>query len=196
MFSYYQLDHLLDICPGEVLLDRPVFLCPIFWGTTRLICRVAVQAWNPTDNGGVLLFLCIPYFSIVGGIASFFFFSSKVGCSWLYGLMSESLIWFHWSKYLFITYPALFLVSSSYPVLTLINITYLLLMIFFIYVHSKYCPLSGRPSKSSSSHSPSPLPLRGWSPTQPNYSPHAPPSLSPFLGVRILSKLQLTVTWQ
>ena len=27
---YLHLEHLLDICPGEVLLDRPVVLCPIF----------------------------------------------------------------------------------------------------------------------------------------------------------------------
>jgi hypothetical protein len=25
----YQLEHLLDICPGEVLLDPQVILCPI-----------------------------------------------------------------------------------------------------------------------------------------------------------------------
>jgi hypothetical protein len=28
--SYYQLEHLLGIGPGEVLLDLPVVLCPIF----------------------------------------------------------------------------------------------------------------------------------------------------------------------
>jgi hypothetical protein len=27
---YYQLEHLLGICPGEELLDLPVILCPIF----------------------------------------------------------------------------------------------------------------------------------------------------------------------
>jgi hypothetical protein len=27
---YYQLENLLDICPGEVLQDLPVVLCPIF----------------------------------------------------------------------------------------------------------------------------------------------------------------------
>jgi hypothetical protein len=27
---YYQLEHLLDIRSGEVLLDSPVVLCPIF----------------------------------------------------------------------------------------------------------------------------------------------------------------------
>ena len=27
--SYYKLEHLLDICPGEVLLDLLVVLCPI-----------------------------------------------------------------------------------------------------------------------------------------------------------------------
>ena len=59
MCSYYQLDHLLGICPGEVLLDLPVVLCPIFWGTTRLISRVVVQACSPTSSGGVFLFLYI-----------------------------------------------------------------------------------------------------------------------------------------
>jgi hypothetical protein len=28
--SYYKLEHLLDICPGEVLLDLLIVLCPIF----------------------------------------------------------------------------------------------------------------------------------------------------------------------
>ena len=55
----YQVEHLLDICPGEVLRDPPVVLCPIFWGTARLISRVVVQACNPTNNGGVFLFLHI-----------------------------------------------------------------------------------------------------------------------------------------
>jgi len=35
MCPSYQLEHLLDICPGEVLQDPPVVLCPIFWGTTK-----------------------------------------------------------------------------------------------------------------------------------------------------------------
>ena len=30
MCSYYQLEHLLGICPGEVLLDLTVVLCSIF----------------------------------------------------------------------------------------------------------------------------------------------------------------------
>ena len=59
MCPYYKLEHLLAICPGEELLDLPVVLCPIFWGTTRLISRVVVPAWNPTSNGGVFLFLHI-----------------------------------------------------------------------------------------------------------------------------------------
>jgi hypothetical protein len=48
MCPYYQLEHLLDICPGEVLQDPPIVLCPIFWGTARLISRVVVPACNPT----------------------------------------------------------------------------------------------------------------------------------------------------
>jgi hypothetical protein len=28
--SYYQLEYLLDICPGVILLDLLVVLCPIF----------------------------------------------------------------------------------------------------------------------------------------------------------------------
>ena len=49
----------LDICPEEVLQDLPVVLCPIFGGTARLISRVVVPACNPTNNGGVFLFLHI-----------------------------------------------------------------------------------------------------------------------------------------
>jgi hypothetical protein len=30
MCPSYLLGHLLDICPGEVLLDPPVVLCPVF----------------------------------------------------------------------------------------------------------------------------------------------------------------------
>ena len=59
MCPSYRLEHLLDICPGEVLWDSLVVLCPIFWGTARLISRVVVQACNPTNNGGVFLFLHI-----------------------------------------------------------------------------------------------------------------------------------------
>jgi hypothetical protein len=59
MCPYYQLEHFLGICPGEVLQDPPVVLCPIFWGTARLISRVVVQACIPTNNGGVFLFLLI-----------------------------------------------------------------------------------------------------------------------------------------
>jgi hypothetical protein len=33
MCSYYQLEHLLGICPGEVLLDLLAVFCLIFWGT-------------------------------------------------------------------------------------------------------------------------------------------------------------------
>jgi hypothetical protein len=47
------------ICPGEVLLDLPVALCPTFCGTSRLTSRVIVQACNPTSSGGVFLFLHI-----------------------------------------------------------------------------------------------------------------------------------------
>ena len=55
----YRLEHLLNICPGEILWDPPVVQCPIFWGTTRLISRVVIQARNPNNNGGVFLFLHI-----------------------------------------------------------------------------------------------------------------------------------------
>jgi hypothetical protein len=40
MCPYYMLEHLLGIYPGVVLLDLPVELCPVFWGTTILISRV------------------------------------------------------------------------------------------------------------------------------------------------------------
>ena len=59
MCPYYKLEHLLGICPGEVLLDPLVVLCPIFGGNAKLICRVVVQACNPTKNEGVFLFLHI-----------------------------------------------------------------------------------------------------------------------------------------
>ena len=86
--SYYQLEHLLDICPGEVLLDLPVVLWPLFWGTARLISRVVVQACNSTSNGGGFLFLHIlasicchlnfwtkPFWLVWGGISGLFWFA-------------------------------------------------------------------------------------------------------------------------
>ena len=36
-----------------------VVLCPIFWGTTKLICRLVVPACNPTSKGRVVPFLHI-----------------------------------------------------------------------------------------------------------------------------------------
>ena len=42
MCPSYRLEHLLDICSGEVFLDPLVVLCPIFWGTAKLISRVVV----------------------------------------------------------------------------------------------------------------------------------------------------------
>jgi uncharacterized membrane protein YccF (DUF307 family) len=59
MRPYYMLEHLLGICPGVVKLDHQVLLCPVFSGTTKLISRVVVPACNPTNNGGVFLFLHI-----------------------------------------------------------------------------------------------------------------------------------------
>jgi hypothetical protein len=41
------------------MLDLPVVIYLIFCGTTRLISRVVVPAFNPTNNGGVSLFLQI-----------------------------------------------------------------------------------------------------------------------------------------
>ena len=35
MCPYYMLEHLLDICPGVVLLDPLVVVCLIFWGTAN-----------------------------------------------------------------------------------------------------------------------------------------------------------------
>jgi hypothetical protein len=72
MCPYYKLCHLLGICPGELLLDLPVVLCPIFWRTARLISRVFVPGCNPTSNGGVSLsphpcqHLLSPEFLILG----------------------------------------------------------------------------------------------------------------------------------
>jgi hypothetical protein len=56
MHSYYMLEHLLGICPGGVLMEPQVVLCPISRGTAKLISRVLVSACNPTSSGGVLLF--------------------------------------------------------------------------------------------------------------------------------------------
>jgi hypothetical protein len=44
MCFYYMLEHLLGICPGVVLLGPQVVLCPIFWGTAKVIFR-AVQSF-------------------------------------------------------------------------------------------------------------------------------------------------------
>jgi hypothetical protein len=52
-----QLEHLLGICPGEVLLDLQVVLCPVFWGTARLISRMVVPACNPCSCWGFCLFV-------------------------------------------------------------------------------------------------------------------------------------------
>jgi hypothetical protein len=59
MCPYYHLELLLGRCPGEVLPDLPVVICPVFRGTARLISRVVVKAYNPTNNGEVSLFLYI-----------------------------------------------------------------------------------------------------------------------------------------
>jgi hypothetical protein len=45
-YVFPELEH-LGICPGEVLLDLPVVLCPIFLGTAKLIPRVVGPACNP-----------------------------------------------------------------------------------------------------------------------------------------------------
>jgi hypothetical protein len=56
---YYPLEHVLDICPREVLLDNPLVICPVFWATARLISRMVEPACNPTSRRGVFLFLHI-----------------------------------------------------------------------------------------------------------------------------------------
>ena len=108
MCPYYMLEHLLGICPGEVLLDLPVVLCPILWGTARLISRVVVPAYNPTSNGGVFLFLHIlnsicchlnywslPFWLVWGGISGLFWFAFpwwlrmlnfSLGASWPFNI--------------------------------------------------------------------------------------------------------------
>jgi len=49
----------VGIYQGVVQLGPQVVQWPIFWGTSRLISRVAVPVCNPTNNGGVFLFLGI-----------------------------------------------------------------------------------------------------------------------------------------
>jgi hypothetical protein len=56
MYPYYMLGYLLDICPG---VGSQLVLCLLFWGTAKLISRVVVPAYNPTNSGGVFLFLHI-----------------------------------------------------------------------------------------------------------------------------------------
>lgn len=88
MCPSYWLEHLLDICPEEVLWQSPVVLCPIFWGTAKLISRVVLQACNSTKNRGVFLFLHIiasicchlnfwssPFWLVWGGISVLFWFA-------------------------------------------------------------------------------------------------------------------------
>jgi hypothetical protein len=88
MCSSYRLGHLLDICPGEVLRDPLVVLCPIFWGTARLISRVVVQACNPTNNGGVFPFLHILTVTLLwlllSNVSEYTFLSYKLvkGVTW------------------------------------------------------------------------------------------------------------------
>ena len=48
MCPYCMLEHLWGICPEVGWLGLQVGLCPIFWGTTRLISRVVVPAYNPS----------------------------------------------------------------------------------------------------------------------------------------------------
>jgi hypothetical protein len=53
------MEHLLGIWPEMEYLGLQVELFPIFWEATRLISKVALQAYNPTNNGGVFLSLHI-----------------------------------------------------------------------------------------------------------------------------------------
>ena len=51
--------HPLGICPRVVLLGLEVNWFPIFWETTILISKVAVQVCTPTSSGGVFPWLYI-----------------------------------------------------------------------------------------------------------------------------------------
>jgi hypothetical protein len=97
--SLSQLEHLLDKCSGVVLLDLPIVLCPIFWGTAKLIPRVVVSAYSPTINGGVFLFLHIltsicchlcfwaePFWLVWGGISGLFWFA----CLWWLRMLKKN----------------------------------------------------------------------------------------------------------
>jgi len=42
----YILEHLLGLCPGVAYLGCQIVLCPIFWGTARLISTVVVPVFK------------------------------------------------------------------------------------------------------------------------------------------------------
>jgi hypothetical protein len=52
MCPSYQLEHLLYICPEEVLRDPPVVLCPIFWGSLRVSIAATKHHDRKASCGG------------------------------------------------------------------------------------------------------------------------------------------------
>ena len=85
------LEHLLGICPGVVYLGTQVVLCPIFWGTAKLNSRVILPACNPTNNGGVFLFLYI--LTRVCCHLSFQSYPFRLVWGWIPGLFRFSFPW-------------------------------------------------------------------------------------------------------
>ena len=85
------LEHLLGICPGVVYLGTQVVLCPIFWGTAKLNSRVILPACNPTNNGGVFLFLYI--LTRVCCHLSFQSYPFRLVWGWIPGLFRFSFRW-------------------------------------------------------------------------------------------------------
>ena len=71
----------LDLCRGVVYLRPQLILCPIIWGTARQISRVVVPLCNPTNNGGVFLWL------VWGRISGLFWFAFP----WLLRMLNISL---------------------------------------------------------------------------------------------------------
>ena len=72
--------------PTRGLLDLPIVLCPIFWGTAGLISRVFVQACNPTSK--LSPHLCQHLLS-----PEFLILAILTGVRWISGLFWFEFLW-------------------------------------------------------------------------------------------------------